>query len=457
MSITRWTGSLRRSALLASAAVLALTLAAVPAFAGGEAGTDGDDGSTLSVSIDGNTAAPRTPNSADDGSDGTGGAGILANGTITITNNGTISGGYDSDGTTVTGYAIDVETGTTTLDSASGSTLTGDGALEIDSDGHTVTLSGDNSFTGGVTLTSGTVAITSATSLGDTSSTLTLSGDTLKVRNDIDLTWPNTVNVTTGTSSTIDFTSGGNYSSTVTISSTITGTGGLTVTGKGEIDLNGGTSSTLLSLAVEYGAIVYLGSNTSTSAGTISVSSNGNGYSELFLKDGATLVATSGVTVGSFGVLSSYGDATITGDVTVEDHALFSAIFEDLSDFSSGHTLSITGNLNSGKRKHPAGLRGRHDQSADQRHRLDVFSDLGYGHCLAVWYGHARDLPRRRHPDRKRLRERDLAGLHHPDRNGWIYRNVRRYLLDLREPLRLPRSFARLLQLQLRRAQRVAQ
>ena len=317
--------------------------------------------------------------SAKDGRDGTGGVGILANGTVTITNNGTISGGYDTDGTTVTGHAINVESGTTTLDSATDSTITGylyiaedatlvlgqtandvtydntitgSGALEIDSDGYTVTLSGFNTFTGGVTLTSGTMAITTAAALYDKSSALTLSGGTLELGNGTDwlgvaLTWSGTVNVTEETSSTIALSyDEDGYTSTFTVTNAITGTGSLTLTGHGSVNINGGTDSTLEALTLEDGVYVTLADGTSTTAKTVSLSGTSSEYdTELSLGVGATLSAADGVTIGAYSAIASYGNATIDGSVTVESGGTLAVIFQYLGVASSDHTLTISDDL----------------------------------------------------------------------------------------------------------------
>ncbi len=55
----------------------------------------------------------------------------------------------------------------------------GDVAIVKNNGANTLTLSGTNTFGGGVTLANGTLALNSATALGATASTLTITGGTL--------------------------------------------------------------------------------------------------------------------------------------------------------------------------------------------------------------------------------------------------------------------------------------
>ena len=181
------------------------------------------------------------------------GAVVLASGSITGTGTGTL-----------TGSSYDMRSGTVTA------ILAGAAALTKTTSG-TVTLSGINTYTGGSTISAGTVVVNGALSLGAITGGLTLNAGTLEIG----------TGFTTGRTITI-----GNAASTFqvdasqtyTVTSAIGGTGTLNKTGAGTMTLTGANTYT--------GATVI--SNGTLIAGNLT---------------GSALGTTSGITVNASGTL----------------------------------------------------------------------------------------------------------------------------------------------------------
>jgi len=263
----------------------------------------------------------------------------------------TISGGITNGGFGLTENGA----GNVTISGA----ITGNGGLTMSGTG-TLTVSGTNTYSGGSTINSGTVVVSSASSLGATAGGLTINAGTLEVA--------------TGFSSSLVYTLG-NASSTVqvdpyqtlTLSSALGGTGTLNKTGSGTMVLsgantytggtkiNGGTlnlgSATALgpsgTVTFGGGTLQYSASNTSDYSSRFSTAASQaynidtNGQNVTF----ASALTSSGATltkVGS-GTLTLTGANTFNGSTTINGGTLKAAA---ASGSALGSTSDIT--VNSG-------------------------------------------------------------------------------------------------------------
>jgi len=206
------------------------------------------------------------------------GAGNVTLGSATLTTNG------DGSDTTFSG------------------TISGSGSLVKVGEG-TLTLSGNNSYTGGTLLNEGTLAVGSSRALG--TGTLTLAdGTTLQAAAD-GLALANAVRLLGDT--TVD-----TQSNTLTLSGPISGTGGLDKIGSGTLTLTG--------------ASTYTG-DTNVNEGVLNVS--GSLVSAVSVNQGGTLTGTGtigGLSVGSGGIVApgnSIGTLRVAGDVSFDEGSIY--------------------------------------------------------------------------------------------------------------------------------------
>jgi len=206
------------------------------------------------------------------------GAGAVTLGSATLTTNG------DGSDTTFSG------------------TISGSGGLVKIGEG-TLTLLGNNSYTGGTLLNEGTLAVGSNTALG--TGTLTLADGTtlqaaanrLALANAMQLLGDATVDT---------------QSNTMTLSGSISGTGGLDKIGSGTLILTG--------------ASTYTG-DTNVNEGVLTV--NGSLVSAVSINSGGTLTGTGtigGLSVGSGGIVApgnSIGTLRVAGDVSFDEGSIY--------------------------------------------------------------------------------------------------------------------------------------
>lgn len=213
---------------------------------------------------------------------------------------------------------------------ANGTIATGSGGVQMDGTG-TLTLSGNNSFRGGLDINSGTVTLGAANRINDNVA-VNISGGTFNLASNNE-----TVGSLAGTGGTVtlgsaNFTAGGDNAST-SYAGTITGTSGsFTKTGTGTLTLSGAntyTGATTISagtlalgasnvlsdstaVTLQSGATFAVGSNSDTIAkfsgtgGTISIASGGT-----LTAGDATSTSYSGALTGS-GTLVKQGSGTLT-------------------------------------------------------------------------------------------------------------------------------------------------
>ncbi|WP_448474141.1 autotransporter-associated beta strand repeat-containing protein [Martelella sp. FLE1502] len=189
----------------------------------------------------------------------------------------------------LTGSGGQIATDFTAPDITISSTISGSGALDVNSAGGAITLSGTNTYTGGTYLDEGTLAISSDANLGDSAGNILAYGGTLHVTD------------TMATARDLgllaaDLTIEVDGTKTFTISGTVSETGGagsLEKTGDGILVLSNTGNS-------------YTG-GTTISAGQLSITSDGN------LGDASGGVTLSGGTLAVSGTVSSARGFTVSG------------------------------------------------------------------------------------------------------------------------------------------------
>src|SRR5262252_2608706 len=181
-------------------------------------------------------------------------------------------------------------------------TISGSGGLVKIGEG-TLTLLGNNSYTGGTLLNEGTLAVGSNTALG--TGTLTLADGTTLQAAANGLTLANAIRLLGD--ATVD-----TQSYTMTLSGSISGTGGLDKIGSGTLILTG--------------ASTYTG-DTNVNEGVLNVT--GSLVSTVSVNQGGTLTGTGtigGLSVGSGGVVApgnSIGTLRVAGDVSFDEGSIY--------------------------------------------------------------------------------------------------------------------------------------
>ncbi|MFD9902102.1 autotransporter-associated beta strand repeat-containing protein, partial [Mesorhizobium sp. NPDC059025] len=197
----------------------------------------------------------------------------------------------------------------------------------------TLTLSGDNTYTGGTSLLGGVVQASRDTNLGAASGSLTFDGGALKLGASFDFAATRQIALNGG-GGTID-----TDTFDTTISQGITGSGGLTKVGAGSLTLTG-TSTYTGTTTVSGGKLLVNGSIASSSGITVDAGATIGGNGTL----GSTVVN------GTLSAGSSPGKLTVAGDLTLG--AGSTSLFELGAPGVVGGPLNdlvyVTGNLTLG-------------------------------------------------------------------------------------------------------------
>jgi fibronectin-binding autotransporter adhesin len=259
--------------------------------------------------------------------------------------------------------------------SAAGTTLTLDGPIgQTDDEPRsiivngpgTVVFGGDNTYSGGTTLTSGILDLTGAGTLGAPAGALAIAGGTLDLGGTTQTVGP--VSITgTGTiqNGTLD---GSSYadsapSGTTIIGATLGGAGGLAMTGGGLLELNGPNTysgaTTISSGMITVGNPAGLGTGNVTLSGGALATGNGNDLIHVtgnYAQSGGTLVlGVAGLTpgvAGGYDALHVAGTAALGGALQVVIAPSFTPMGGDTFVFVQAGTItgdftSVAANLGS--------------------------------------------------------------------------------------------------------------
>jgi autotransporter-associated beta strand protein len=211
----------------------------------------------------------------------------------------------------------------------------------------TLTLGGANTYSGGTTVSAGTLQLSGSGTLGSTNGGLTVNGGTLNLNGtnqgvgNLTGSGGTILNNATGTNVTLTIGNsngtGGNYSGVIANRTSGTGTVALTKTGTGTITLSG-TNTYTGATTVNAGTLLVNGNN---SAATGAVSVNGGGTTL-----GGTGTIGGAVTVGSGAILLGGTGSGASGTLTLANNLTLNlgSIIELALGASGAHsTLARTG------------------------------------------------------------------------------------------------------------------
>jgi autotransporter-associated beta strand protein len=194
----------------------------------------------------------------------------------------------------------------------------------------TLILNAANSYSGGTTLTAGTLRFGNASALG--SGPLAITGNTT-LQAGLAATLANAVSIATGVTGTLD-TNGHN----TTLGGILTGSGNLTKTGSGTLNISGGALNNTLSGSISVNSGTLVNDNVNPSPGIQSFANmNGNitvasgatfNFSQSFTAENLdNNITLSGTGTAGLGALNLWRNATATGAITLAADATISHTF----------------------------------------------------------------------------------------------------------------------------------
>jgi len=185
----------------------------------------------------------------------------------------------------------------------------------------TMVLSAANTYSGGNTLSAGTLQLSGSGTLGSTSGALTVNGGTLDLNGtnqgvgNLTGSGGTILNNSTGTNVTLTIGNnngtGGNYSGVIADHTSGTGTVALTKTGSGTITLSG--ANTYTGATTINGGTLLINGNSSSATGNVSVNNSGTTL-------GGTGTIGGKVTVGNGAILLGGTGSTASGTLTLANN-----------------------------------------------------------------------------------------------------------------------------------------
>ncbi len=237
---------------------------------------------------------------------------------------------------------VTLNTGST-LEFARGGTLAvanligGTGSVLQSGPGTTV-LGGTNTFTGTVSLTGGTLAITADANLGNAANAISFPSGAGTLASDGDVTTSRSITAGAGANATL---AGLDVADTLTIAGTVSGDGGLVVAGNGVVTLTAANTYGS-STSVQSGTLVAANATGSaTSTGVVSVAGGALG-GDGSAAGAVTVAAGGGLKPGAVTPLATAVGDLATGPLTL---AGGSALYTEFANASSYDVVRVGGNL----------------------------------------------------------------------------------------------------------------
>ncbi|HET9904492.1 MAG TPA: autotransporter-associated beta strand repeat-containing protein, partial [Xanthobacteraceae bacterium] len=249
---------------------------------------------------------------------------------------------------------LDNTVANTTVDSL----ITGTGGV-IKTGANTITLSASNTYTGGTTITQGTLAVSSDANLGDAAGALTLSGGTLQAtgtftsNRTVTITGASTIDVTGANNLTLTNLTGGSFTKTNTGTLTLSGTnygGDVTIAAGGGTLSLAGNALTAAANITTLGSVIDYADGVNNPA-TITLNSN---TTQLQVLAGAAATQSGDISeIGGPRPLEKIGDGTLTlsgnnsytGLTTITGGTLVAANANALGTTAGGTVVANGANL----------------------------------------------------------------------------------------------------------------
>jgi autotransporter-associated beta strand protein len=278
---------------------------------------------------------------------GTGGLEKLDDGTLILSGTNTYTGG-----TTVTGGTLQGDTNSLQGDITNNASLvfdqSFDGSFDDTIDGTgllvkegtgTVTLSGTNTYSGGTTINGGTLAVTNDTNLGDSSGDLTFNGGTLRYGSDYSIDRKFILESGGGTVEVLDGVG------VPTISGEISGTGSLTLTGPGGLFFASGSVNSYSGGTILNGGElhVYQDANLGDVSGDLTL--NGG---DIIFRETATFARDVVLGGQSNVVVASGVTTTLTGEISGSEALNLNSYLNSTLILDGTNTYTGGTNVNSG-------------------------------------------------------------------------------------------------------------
>jgi autotransporter-associated beta strand protein len=267
-------------------------------------------------------------------------ASALASGSVAV-NGGTLNltsvseqvGSVTLGNGTITGSGVMTQTSVTATNSGLAlvaESLAGTGGFTQNGAG-TTTLSGSNSFTGGTLVSNGTLVASNARALGGTNANATIAGGKLDLGGFTQQVGSATLtsgSISNGTlNSLMGVTVTGNSNST--ISATLAGSGGLSKTGSGTLNLNA---------AIPNGSVLITGGTMQSSTSVVGASNNAV----------AAVSVSNGAIWQNSGLLTVGGSSNATGSLTLASRGSVSASGLLIASASTSKGMVTLGDSNGG-------------------------------------------------------------------------------------------------------------
>jgi len=271
------------------------------------------------------------------------GATTISSGTLSLGNGGTTGAlSTISSITDNANFTINRSNAVTQGTDFSGSAIAGTGSFTQAGIG-TTTLNAANTYSGGTTVSAGTLQLSGSGTLGSTNGALTVNGGTLNLNGttqgvgNLTGSGGTILNNATGTNVTLTIgnnnSTGGNYSGVIANNTSGTGTVALTKTGTGTITLSG-TNTYTGATTVNAGTLLVNGSTAASSA--VSVNNSGTTLGGTGTINGTVTVGSGANLLGGTGSAAS-GTLTLANNLTLSSGSII-----ELALGASGAHSTIT-------------------------------------------------------------------------------------------------------------------